>query len=88
MVSGTPTFTWDDTSGEDHYEIYVYDAYGATTWSNTSVPGVSGAKTVSVPYGGPALTSGSLYQFRAIAINKGGARIAMTEDLKGVFLYK
>jgi hypothetical protein len=88
MVSGTPTFTWDDTSGEDHYEIYVFDAYGTTVWSNTNVPSVSGGKTVSVPYGGSALQSGSLYQFRAVAIKNGGSPIAMTEDLKGVFLYQ
>jgi hypothetical protein len=88
MVSGTPTFTWDDTSGEDHYEVRVFDAYGNLVWADTTVPGVSGSKTVSVMYGGPSLTSGSLYQFRAVAIKKGGSAIAMTEDLKGVFLYK
>jgi hypothetical protein len=88
VVSGTPTFTWDDDSSEDHYEVRVFDAYGNKIWEDTAVPGVSGNKTVSVTYGGPALKSGGLYQFRAVSIKKNGTAIAMTEDLRGVFLYK
>jgi hypothetical protein len=88
VVSGTPTFIWGDDSGEDHYEVRVFDAYGNKVWEDTAVPGVSGAKDVQVVYGGPALESGRLYQFRAVSINKGGSPIAMTEDLRGVFLYK
>jgi hypothetical protein len=88
VVSGTPMFTWGDDSGEDHYEVRVFDAYGNKVWEDTAVPGVSGAKDVQVAYGGPALQSGSLYQFRAVSIKKGGSPIAMTEDLRGVFLYK
>jgi hypothetical protein len=88
VVSGTPQLTWADIAGEDHYEVRVFDAYGNKIWEDTAVPGVSGAKDVAVTYGGPALTSGSLYQFRAVAIKKGGSPIAMTEDLRGVFLYK
>jgi hypothetical protein len=87
-VSGTPQFVWEDDSGEDHYEVRVYDAYGNKVWEKTDVPGVSGDKNVTVDYGGPALESGRLYQFRALSIKQGGTPIAITEDLRGVFLFK
>jgi hypothetical protein len=87
-VSGTPTFVWRDDSGEDHYEVRVYDSYGTLVWEDLMVPGVSGSATVEVMYGGPALESGLLYQFRASSIKQGGSTIAITEDLRGVFLYQ
>jgi hypothetical protein len=87
-VSGTPKLVWGDDSGEDHYEVRVFDALGNKVWEELAVPGVSGGAQVSVDYGGPALESGMIYQFRATSIKKGGAAIAQTEDLKGVFLYK
>jgi hypothetical protein len=86
VVGATPTLRWADDSGEDHYELRVYDAFGAVVWEVLDVPGVSGASQVEVPYAGPALTSGHLYQFRATSIKNGGTPLAITEDLKGVFL--
>ncbi|MFT3773961.1 MAG: hypothetical protein QM820_51995 [Minicystis sp.] len=88
VVSGTPKFVWKDDSGENHYEVRVFDAYGNKVWEKTDVPGVSGNANVEVDYGGPPLKSGSLYQFRAVSIKNGGSALAMTEDLRGVFLYK
>ena len=88
VVSGTPQLVWADDSGEDHYEVRVFDAYGNEVWADTAVPGVSGNKNVTVDYGGPPLKSGLLYQFRAVSIKGGGSAIAMTEDLRGVFLYE
>jgi hypothetical protein len=87
-VSGTPAFVFSDDSGEDHYEIVVYDVFGNLVWEKLDVPGVSGSATVTVDYGGPALEPGLLYQFRATSIKQGGAPIARTEDLRGVFLYR
>lgn len=87
-VSGTPTLVWGDDSGEDHYEVRVFDAFGNKVWEDLNIDGVSGSAQVSVPYGGPALTSGMLYQFRATSIKNGGSPISQTEDLRGVFLYK
>jgi len=87
-VSGAPTFVFSDDSSEDHYEIEVYDVYGSLVWSKDDVPGVSGSATVSVPYEGPPLTSGLLYQFRATSIKKNGTPISRSEDLRGVFLYQ
>jgi hypothetical protein len=86
VVAGTPTFVWRDDSGEDHYEIVVYDAFGNLVWEDPNVPGVSGSATVEVPYGGPALEPGTLYQFRATSIKQGGTPLARTEDLRGVFV--
>jgi hypothetical protein len=78
---------WEDDSGEDHYEVVVYDAYGNLIWEKLDVPGVSGSKTVTQAYEGPALAPGMLYQFRATSIKNGGSPISRTEDLKGVFLF-
>jgi hypothetical protein len=88
IVSGTPTFVWSDDSGEDHYEIVVFDAFGELVWERTDIPGVSGSATVDVPYEGPALTPGLLYQFRGTSIKNSGAPLARTEDLRGVFVYQ
>jgi len=88
VVSGTPSFVWNDDSGEDHYTIVVFDAFGKQMWEKLDVPGVSGDKTVKVDYGGPSLTPGVLYQFRATSIKNGGTPISRTEDLRGVFLYQ
>ncbi len=88
VVSGSPTFVFADDSGEDHYEIRVFDALGEMIWEKTDVPGVSGSATVEVPYEGPALESGMLYQFRAVSIKQGGTPLATTEDLRGVFQFE
>jgi hypothetical protein len=86
-VSGTPSFTWVDDSGEDHYEIAVFDAFGTKIWEDLAVPGFSGDDPV-VSYGGPALLPGMIYQFRATSIKQGGSPISRTEDLRGTFLYQ
>jgi hypothetical protein len=88
VVSGMPTFTWADDSSEDHYEVRLFDAFGNNVWENLTVPAVSGSTTVAVPYAGPALLPGMIYQFRALSIKGGGTAISATEDLKGVFVYK
>ena len=88
-VMGTPAFVWGDDSSEDHYEIRLFDAYGKKVWEDLAVPGVSGAKDVTVNYAGPALTPGMIYQFRATSIGKnGGIPISQTEDLRGVFVQR
>ena len=89
-VSGTPTFEFADDSSEDRYEVVVFDALGELVWEDLMVPGVSGAETVTVPYGGPALTLGMYYQFRATSFRdtpQGSPAISRTEDLRGVFVF-
>ena len=87
-ITGTPTFSWADDSGEDQYVLDVFDAYGQNVW-NTTMPGVSGG-TPTMVYGGPALSTGMYYQFRvtSTAQKNGGTTqcaLSRTEDLKGVF---
>ncbi len=86
IVSATPTFSWADDSGEDHYELRVFDAFGALVWEQLDVPGVSGNDAVQVEYAGPPLQSGLLYQLRATSIKNGGSPLSVTEDLKGTFV--
>jgi hypothetical protein len=88
LVSGTPTFIWGDDSSEGGYEVRVFDALGNKVWENLAVPLVTGSATVEAPYGGPALKSGMIYQFRAVSIGKDGIPISQTEDLRGTFTYQ
>jgi len=91
LTGAAPTFEWADDSSEDGYELQVLDTFGNEVWKDTEVPNVSGASTVTLAYGGPALMSG-YYQFRAVswrAAKKGSTvrtYISATEDLKGVFI--
>lgn len=93
VSDAAPMFAWADDSSEDGYEVRVFDAFGNMVWEDTSVPSHSGAGSVTVTYGGPALTAGMLYQFRATSWrtgHTGTARtyISATEDLRGVFEYR
>lgn len=90
QVTGTPTFEFEDDSSEDRYEVVVHDALGMEIWRYDQIPGVSGSATVTVPYGGPALTPGMYYRFQAISWKDGNpapSPISRTEDLRGVFVY-
>jgi hypothetical protein len=84
VVSDAPTFVWKDDSSEEGYWLEVLDAKGVV-WKNPDVPKVTGGD-VMVPYQGPPLTKGALYQFRATSYRRGMVPISQTEDLKGVFL--
>ncbi len=88
ITSATPTFTWDDDSSEDGYEIRVFDALGTIVWENLALPNATGRNpTVTYP-GTPALQPGMYYQFRATSWRtRSGVRapIARTEELRGVF---
>jgi hypothetical protein len=84
-VNGVPTFVWKDDSSEDRYGLEVLDSVGTVVWKNDNLPKVTGGD-VSVAYGGPPLTKGGFYQFRATSFHKGNTPISQTEDLRGVFL--
>jgi hypothetical protein len=86
VVTGTPTFVWEDDSSEDHYGIEVFDSRGTLLWSDANLPRVTGSSNVQVTYGGPALTSGQLYQFRATSYDADNIALSTTEDLRGVFI--
>jgi hypothetical protein len=82
MTSGAVSFSWKDDSSEDRYTLDVIDARGSVVW-NVGVPKQTGGDVV-VPYNGPALQAGALYQFRATSFHR-DAPISQTEDLRGVF---
>lgn len=92
QTSAKPTFTWEDDSSEDGYEVVVYDTLGKEIWRKADIASVSGAKVVTQAYeGATALEPGKYYQFRAYSWRtKGGGKtyISATEDLKGVFIVK
>lgn len=84
-----PTFVWADDSSEDGYEVRVYDALGALVHEDTMVPRVTGSATVSYTWTGASLTSGMIYQYRALSFSedRDGNHIYLsaTEDLRGIF---
>lgn len=86
VVTGTPTFVFEDDSSEKGYIVRVFDVFGELVWENAEVPEVSGAKNVEVVYEGPALTPGFYYQFRAISLKDPDTAISATEELRGVFI--
>ncbi len=83
-VVGTPTFSWVDDSGEEHYRIEVFDNFGDMIWTDPNVPSESSSDP-EVAYGGPALQPGMFYQFRVTSFGNGGRPLSRSEDLKGVF---
>jgi len=79
----TVTFEWNDDSGEQSFDIRVYDVFGTEVWQSTQ-PGFSGSGNPSVDYAGP-LEAGMYYQWRVEARDGGGDPISVSEDLTGVF---
>jgi hypothetical protein len=84
VVSDPFALEWEDDSSEDSYDLVVFDAFGNLTWEQSGILGPRGNGNVSVPYAGPALMPGMVYQFRATSI-KDDVPISATEDLRGVF---
>lgn len=87
-VTSKPTLTWADDSGEEWYEVRVFDAFGNEVWNDLMVPSVSGSMQVTRAYEGP-LDPGMYYQFRVSSWAQSGNSdphpLALSEDLRGVF---
>lgn len=83
-VDATPVFSWVDDSGEDRYEIQVFDTFGTLIWDEPNIDGSSGSNP-EVTYAGPPLESGMYYQFRVTSFDVNDRPLSRTEDLKGVF---
>jgi len=80
-----PDLVFAQDSGEQSYDILVYDAFGNEVWSTNVLPPM-GSTPVSVSIAGQfTLDPGMYYQFRAISLDGGGDPLATTEDLLGVF---
>ncbi|WP_224249908.1 carboxypeptidase-like regulatory domain-containing protein [Hyalangium gracile] len=86
-VTGTPKFSWKPYSSAKSYELRVFDSQGTKVWENLTVsPDLrNSAGDVELPYGGPALTPGLIYQWRATAKGNAGNPISNTEELRGLF---
>jgi hypothetical protein len=85
-VTGTPKFTWRPYSSAQSYELRVFGSQGTKVWENLAVPDVkNSAGNIEVTYGGPALTPGLIYQWRATAKDNAGNPISQTEELRGLF---
>jgi hypothetical protein len=92
LVGPTPTFVFENDSSEDFYGIVVFDALGNLVWSRDDIPGQPGTgvgnSAIEVPYEGPALEPGMVYQFRATSLNDAQGELvplSRTEDLRGLF---
>jgi hypothetical protein len=83
-VTGAPVFSWVDDSGEERYQIEVFDTFGELIWDDANIPKSTGSDP-EVPYGGPPLASGMYYQFRVTSFDGNDRPLSRTEDLKGVF---
>jgi hypothetical protein len=89
-VRGSLSFTWADDSSEDRYELELYTALGDLVWEQRAIPGGRG-QSVELPYSGPALVPGMVYQFRVTSFrDRSGVATAISksEDLRGVFEYR
>jgi hypothetical protein len=88
-VTGTPNFQWKPYSSAQTYDLTVFDSFGNKVWERLGVPSTrNAAGNIDVPYGGPALTTGRVYQWRALAKGNAGNPISLTEDLRGLFSVK
>ncbi len=87
VVTGTPKFSWKPYSSTKTYELRVFDAQGTKVWENLAIPpdARNAAGNVEVAYGGPALTPGRTYQWRATAKGQADNPISTTEELRGLF---
>ncbi len=83
-LTGTPVFSWVGDSGEERYQIEVFDTFGEMIWSDANIPKSTGSDP-EVPYGGPPLASGTYYQFRVTSFDGNERPLSRTEDLRGVF---
>ncbi|MDP2346038.1 MAG: hypothetical protein Q8O67_34185 [Deltaproteobacteria bacterium] len=89
-VTAPPTFVFGNDSSEDGYTVEVIDAFGTVNWSS-ELPTQSGSSDISLPYGGPGLEEGMIYQLRVRSFRESGggrSNISATEDLKGIFLFQ
>ncbi len=86
-VSGEPTFTWENDSSEEAYQVVVMNSFGEVVWE-TQIDGVPSGD-VSLAYAGDPLEPGMYYQLRVTSLRmlseEPVCKISTTEDLKGVF---
>ncbi len=90
ITDPSPDFIFGNDSSEDGYDVVVIDALGVVNWQ-TELPSQNGSGDITLPYGGPGLVDGMIYQLRVKSFRGDGAdrsSISATEDLKGIFLFQ
>ena len=90
VTEAEPTFEWARDSGEEGYELRVFNAYGDIVLEETDLPRVTGGGNVTYSWTGATLEDGMIYQFRAVSFdetNEGREYMSGTEDLRGAFIY-
>jgi hypothetical protein len=76
-VTAAPTIAWQAHAGAARYDVDVTDGRGVLVWQRQLT-------ATSVVYAGP-LSAGGFYLVRVTARDAGGAVLAITEELRGVF---
>jgi len=84
LTSSQPTFTWQAYPSTKTYDVTLFDTMGNIVWSRLGLMAVTGQNN-SATYNGPALSSGKVYQWRAMARGNVGNPISTTEELRGIF---
>ncbi len=84
MTPVQPTFTWQAYPSARTYDLTMFDAMGNIIWTMT-VTAVTGQNNAATYNGATTLSSGKVYQWRAVAKGNAGNPISQTEELRGVF---
>src|SRR5262249_55512186 len=80
LTSSQPTFTWQAYPSTKTYDVTLFDTMGNIVWTRLGLTAVT-----SVTYNGAPLSSGKVYQWRAMARGTVGNPISTTEELRGIF---
>ena len=84
LTSSLPTFTWQAYPSSKTYDVTLFDTMGNVVWTKLGQIAVTGQNN-SATYNGPPLSSGKVYQWRAMARGNAGNPISTTEELRGIF---
>lgn len=85
LASAQPTFTWQTYPSAKTYDVTLFDAMGRVVWSQGGLPAATGQNNTTTYNGSTPLSSGKVYQWRAMARGNAGNPISLTEELRGVF---
>jgi hypothetical protein len=83
LTSSQPTFVWQAYPSAHTYDLTLFDPMGNIAWSKTGQ--LATGQNNSATYNGAPLSSGQVYQWRAMARGNAGNPISTTEELRGIF---
>jgi hypothetical protein len=85
VTPSPPIFTWQAYPSAKTYDLVLFDAMGNIVWGKIGLAAVTGQNNTATYDGTTPLSSGKVYQWRAMARGNVGNPISLTEDLRGVF---